>query len=106
MLHNKTFPKWYFFALDEKDQKLNCIFLKTQLFLEYMGVTDRLQELNYYFCANTFHYNVAFPKDKKDWELRFLLMNRTQQSLFLSGFKKHQLSRAKLPAQHSGQSAR
>lgn len=67
---------------------------------------DRLLELNYYFCANTSHYNVAFPKDKKDWELRFLLMNRTQQSLFLSGFKKHQLSRAKLPAQHSGQSAR
>lgn len=71
-----------------------------------MGVTDRLRELNYYFCANTSHYNVAFPKDEKDWELRFLLMNRTQQSLFLSGFKKHQLSRAKLPAQHSGQSAR
>lgn len=60
---------------------------------------DRLLELNYYFCANTFHYNVAFPKDKKYWELRFLLMNRTQQSLFLSGFKKHQVSRVKLPAQ-------
>lgn len=66
---------------------------------------DRLLELNYYFCANTFHYNVAFPEDKKDWELRFLLMNRTQQSLFLSGFKRHQLSRVKLSAQHSGQLA-
>lgn len=67
---------------------------------------DRLLELNYYFCANTFHYNVVFPKDKKYRELWFLLMNWTQPNLFLSGFKKHQLSRVKLPAQHSGQLAR
>lgn len=102
----KHFPNGISLPLTKKIKNWTSFFLKTQLSLEYMDVTDRLLELNYYFCANTFHYNVAFPKDKKDWELRFLLMNRTQQSLFLSGFKKHQLSRVKLPAQHSGQLAR
>lgn len=89
-----------------KRSKTELHFPKDTAISRIHGCNWQTTKLNYYFCANTFHYNVAFPKDRKDWELRFLLMNRTQQSLFLSGFKNHQLSRAKLPAQHSGQSAR